>query len=70
MSQSSERKDPFLSFKKLICNLLLNVHPICTNKWSHPLTMLLIHKYYLNVQTVYSEYKLVKYKCKLENINY
>ena len=46
-----------MSFKKLICNLLLGVHPICVDKWSHPILLQPIHKFYLNRQTIYTEYK-------------
>ena len=45
-----------LSFRKLACNLLLGVHPICINKWMHPILMCNIHNYYLNFQTVCKEY--------------
>ena len=45
------------SFRKLICNLLLNVHPICINKWTHPILAKSIHQYYLNYETIWLEYK-------------
>ena len=35
-----------MSFRKLICNLLLNVHPICINKWSHPICTKIIYQYF------------------------
>ena len=68
-------------FQKLICNLLLNEHPICTAKWSHPMCTKSIHQYYLNYYTVCLEYKGINdticvehgmnsYNgCLLENIN-
>ena len=46
----------FHLFKKLICNLLLDLHPICVNRWMHPICIKFIHKYYLNFQTVRAEY--------------
>ena len=45
-----------MAFKKLICNLLLNQHPICINKWMHPLLANTIDKFYLNYHTVWFEY--------------
>ena len=44
-------------FRKLICNLLLDLHPICINRWSHPLCAKFIHQFYLNFRTIYLEYK-------------
>ena len=43
-------------FKKLVCSLLLNIHPICTAKWSHPMCIQPISKYYFNIQRIFSEY--------------
>ena len=45
-----------MAFKKLICNLLLNDHPICIARFTHPICMKYIHQYYLNAQTVWLEY--------------
>ena len=44
------------AFQKLICNLLLDLHPICIARWLHPLNIIPIHKYYLNFHTIYLEY--------------
>lgn len=44
-------------FIKLICNLLLEVHPICTNKWSHAISTKSIYNYYLNIHTIFTEYQ-------------
>lgn len=49
-------KGAFLSFRKFICNLLLDVHPICINKWSHPFSIINIYKFYLNARTICQEY--------------
>ena len=73
MNQSLKRKNPFQPlispFKKLICNLLLGVHPICINKWSHPLCTKFIHQFYLNYYTICLEYeRLIKLK-DIKNIN-
>ena len=58
------------AFQKLVCNLLLNVHPICINKWSHPLNMKFIHQYYLNYNTICLEYAKNNYKwLPIRNIN-
>lgn len=43
-------------FKKLIYNLVLNVHPICTNRFMHPLLTKQIHQFYLNFKTICIEY--------------
>ena len=45
-----------IHFQKIICNLLLNIHPICVNRWSHPLSIIDTFKFYLNYHTVYLEY--------------
>lgn len=47
----------FLSLRKLVCNLLLGVHPICINKWMHPICTKYIHKYYINLKTIHNEYE-------------
>ena len=57
-----------MAFRKLICNLLLGVHPGCTNKWMHPICAKSIHKYYLNYETVYLEYRNSAIY-EIENIN-
>lgn len=66
MSQDSEKERviPFkpLTFRKFICNLLLNVHSICINKWSHPICTKPIHQYYLNYQTIRLEYGNVTFQ--------
>ena len=49
-----------LSFKKLICDILLDLHPICTNKWMHPILTKSIHHYYLKHKTILHEYKKIK----------
>lgn len=47
----------FNSFKKLTCNLLLDLHPICVNRWSHPICLKSINNYYpYNYYTFYLEY--------------
>ena len=58
MDQSSIRRNMsyLFLFKKLIYNLILDLHPICVNKWMHPICTKSIHKYYLNNFTVWSEY--------------
>ena len=56
LSMSQSLKCPF-SFKKLICNLLLNNHPICTDRFMHQLLANTIYKYYLNFRTFYMEIK-------------
>ena len=59
------------AFQKPICNLLLGVHPICANKWAHPICTKYIHQYYLDYRTIHSEYKTKKYKRMyyIRNIN-
>lgn len=54
--ESSISRHTTFPFKKLICNLLLDVHPTCINKWSHPILLRPIHQFYLNQNTVYLEY--------------
>ena len=46
-----------MSFKKLICNLLLDLHPICIARFMHPICTKTIYKFYLNFRMVYHEYK-------------
>ena len=58
-----------LSFRKLICNLLLNLHPICINKWSHPICTKSFWTYYFGA--IYYKYTT---RCneefnKLKNLN-
>ena len=45
-----------MSFKKLICNLLLETHPTYINRWANPILICNIHKYYLNYYSIYFEY--------------
>ena len=54
------------AFQKLICNLLLSVHPICINKCSNPLSISNIFKYYLNYQTIWLEYE--RNICQSDNV--
>ena len=66
MAQDLERKETFQTlaafhFQKLICNLLISVHPIVSAKYMHPLNILYAHNYYLNLQTIYLEYKSTLY---------
>ena len=60
-------------FKKLICNLLLNLHPICTARWSHPIYTKSIYKFYLNFWNICLEYrgnvKIPKQYITMHNIN-
>ena len=39
-------------FQKLICNLLLNIHPICTARFMHPILTHSIYNFYLNYETI------------------
>ena len=66
MGQSSTK---VFNFKRLICNLLSNVHSICINRWSHPLNITLIYMFYLNYQTIYREYKITDTNIEIKNIN-
>ena len=49
------------AFQKLICNLLLNLHPICIARFMHPIYTKSIHKYYLNYYTIYLEYGISEF---------
>ena len=48
-------------FKNIVCNLLLNLHPICVNNWMHPLCIKSIYKFYLNCRTIFLEYNGDRY---------
>ena len=48
------------AFKRLICNLLLDIHPIVAARFTHPLIANLVHQFYLNFRTVYNEYRTTK----------
>ena len=59
-----------MAFKKLICNLLLDIHPIVTNRFTHPLLTKSIYKYYLNFHTICLEYKTTNDQYMILDINY
>ena len=46
----------FLSFKRLIINLILDIHHIVTARFTHPLLSCNIYKYYLNYNTICLEH--------------
>ena len=57
MDQSSIRRNMsyLFLFKKLIYNLILDLHPICVNKWMPPICTKYMYTYYLNHKTIWSE---------------
>lgn len=47
-----------VAFQKIICNLLLDKHPLVTNTSIYPLNITLIYKYYLGIQSnIYNCYR-------------
>ena len=59
------------AFQKLICNLLLDIHPIVVARFTHPLLSCNIYTYYLNFHTIHLEYARTEsfQTDKIKNIN-